>query len=82
MFLEEPGAPARTQFGAAELESARRRIESLLAELARGEFPVTDRPHRRLCHDCPARERLCSHTIESQMRDDSQTPPSSHRHAT
>ena len=74
VFLEEPGAPARTQFEAAELESARGRIEALLAELARGDFPVTDRPHRRLCHDCPARERLCSHTIDSQMRDDPDPP--------
>ena len=74
VFLEEPSAPARTRFGAAELESARGRIEALLVELARGDFPVTDRPHRRLCHDCPARERLCSHTIESQMRDDPDPP--------
>ncbi|MDP9187635.1 MAG: hypothetical protein M3O25_00110, partial [Actinomycetota bacterium] len=35
---------------------------------------VTDRPQRALCHDCPARARLCSHSIEAQMRDEPEPP--------
>ena len=73
-FLEAPDRPVRTSFDAAELEAARARVEAVLGELAAGEFPVTDRPHRALCHDCPARERLCSHAIEDQMRDDPDPP--------
>ena len=37
-----------------------------------GTFDVTDRPHRALCADCPARERLCSHPLELTMRDSAQ----------
>ena len=36
---------------------------------AASRFEVTDRPHRALCADCPARERLCSYPIELTMRD-------------
>jgi ATP-dependent helicase/nuclease subunit A len=74
VFLEAPDRPVRTSFHAAELEAARSRVEAVLADLATGEFPVTDRPHRALCHDCPARERLCSHSPADQMRDDPDPP--------
>jgi ATP-dependent helicase/nuclease subunit A len=74
VFLEQPEPPVREQFGEAELESARGRIEALLQRLAAGRFEVTDRPHRALCLDCPARERLCSHDTAAQMRDDPDPP--------
>ena len=61
VFLERPEAPARESFGEAELDAARARVEAVLERLAAGRFEVTDRPHRALCADCPARERLCSH---------------------
>ncbi|MGH2922932.1 MAG: RecB family exonuclease, partial [Solirubrobacterales bacterium] len=70
VFLERPGDPVRTEFYRAELDAARERVESVLARLARGGFAVTEHPHRALCHDCPARERLCSHTTAAQMRDE------------
>jgi ATP-dependent exoDNAse (exonuclease V) beta subunit len=73
-FLEEPGEPARDRFGEPELAAARERTESVLARLAAGRFEVTDRPHRFLCHDCPARDRLCSHTRDAQMRDEPEPP--------
>jgi hypothetical protein len=73
-FLEEPGEPARDRFGEPELAAARERTESVLERLAAGRFEVTDRPHRFLCHDCPARDRLCSHTRDAQMRDEPEPP--------
>jgi hypothetical protein len=62
------------RFDEAELDVARSRIEALLERLAEGRFEVTDRPHRALCLDCPARERLCSHQQSAQLRD-SPDPP-------
>jgi hypothetical protein len=61
-------------FSESDLESARGRIEDVLGRLAAGRFEVTDRPHRALCADCPARERLCSQKPEAQMRDDPEPP--------
>ncbi len=49
------------------LEAGSRR---LLERLAAGRFEVTEHPHRELCLDCPARERLCSHDTAAQMRED------------
>jgi hypothetical protein len=46
----------------------------VLQRLATGAFEVTDRPHKALCADCPARERLCSHGTAAQMRDDPDPP--------
>ncbi len=74
VFLERPDEPVRESFGDAELESARGRVEAVLERLAAGRFEVTDRPHRALCADCPARERLCSQTIEAQLRDEPDPP--------
>jgi hypothetical protein len=74
VFLERPDAPMRTEFGDAQLEAARSRIEGVLAELATGSFEVTHHPHKALCADCPARERLCSHQTAAQMRDEPDPP--------
>jgi ATP-dependent helicase/nuclease subunit A len=75
VFLERPDSPVRESFGEAELEAARARVEAVLERLAAGRFEVTDRPHRALCADCPARERLCSHPIEMTMRESSEAVP-------
>jgi ATP-dependent helicase/nuclease subunit A len=74
VFLERPDEPVRETFGEAELEAARGRVETVLERLAAGSFEVTDRPHKALCADCPARERLCSHKTDSQMRDEPDPP--------
>ncbi|MGZ5412755.1 MAG: UvrD-helicase domain-containing protein [Solirubrobacterales bacterium] len=74
VFLERPDEPVRETFGEAELAAARARTEEVLERLAAGRFDVTDRPNRFLCHDCPARPRLCSHATESQMRDTPEPP--------
>jgi hypothetical protein len=47
-----------------ELAAARSELERLVAGVERASFEVTDSPHWALCHDCPARQRLCSHSKE------------------
>jgi ATP-dependent helicase/nuclease subunit A len=69
VFLEQPDPAVREPFGEAALEAARGRIEGVLERLAAGRFEVTDHPHRALCLDCPARERLCSHAPAATMRE-------------
>jgi len=74
VFLERASEPVTTTFGRAELDEARRRIEALLGRLAEGRFEVTRHPHRDLCLDCPARERLCSHDAAAHLRNSPEPP--------
>jgi ATP-dependent exoDNAse (exonuclease V) beta subunit len=74
VFLERPEPAVREPFGEAELAAARGRVEALVERLAAGRFEVTDRPHRALCLDCPARARLCSHEPTAQLRDSPEPP--------
>jgi hypothetical protein len=74
VFLEQPKARVSERFDDEGLDAARSRIEALLGRLAEGRFEVTDRPHRALCLDCPARERLCSHDASAQLRDSPHPP--------
>jgi ATP-dependent exoDNAse (exonuclease V) beta subunit len=74
VFLERPEAPVTAVFDEDALEQARARVEELLRRLAAGRFDVTHHPHRFLCLDCPARERLCSHQPVAQLRDDPDPP--------
>jgi ATP-dependent helicase/nuclease subunit A len=74
VFLERPDQPVRESFDEAALEAARGRVEGVLGRLAAGRFEVTHRPHRALCADCPARERLCSHSTAAQLRDEPEPP--------
>jgi ATP-dependent helicase/nuclease subunit A len=69
VFLERPDEPVRASFDPSALDAARARVEAVLERLAAGRFEVTNRPHRALCADCPARERLCSQSTAAQMRD-------------
>jgi ATP-dependent helicase/nuclease subunit A len=66
-FLAAAGTPVERAYDAAELTEARAELERLVAEIAAERFEVTDAPHRALCFDCPARERLCSHPPERTM---------------
>jgi ATP-dependent exoDNAse (exonuclease V) beta subunit len=74
VFLERPSDSVREGFDDAGLDAARGRVEAVLGRLAAGQFKVTDRPHKALCADCPARERLCSHSTAAQMRADPEPP--------
>jgi hypothetical protein len=68
VFLERPDAPATDRLEPEGLELARSRVEELLGDLASGSFEVTPEPHAALCHDCPARPRLCSYPRELTLR--------------
>jgi ATP-dependent helicase/nuclease subunit A len=63
-FLDSGGSAVSAELGPSELEAARGDLEHLIAGVRSGEFEVTDTPHWALCHDCPARRRLCSHPKE------------------
>jgi ATP-dependent helicase/nuclease subunit A len=66
-FLERPDRPVEYAFAPADLDAARDRIERLIAGVAAARFDVTTAPHRALCLDCPARERLCTHPPERTL---------------
>ncbi len=72
VFLERPGEPVLHEHEPAELAATREQLEGLVAGIAAERFEVTASPHRALCHDCPARPRLCSHPVEATMAD---SPP-------
>ncbi len=60
VFLERPAEPVLSELGPAELAEARATLEERVAGIAAGHFEVTAEPDWPLCHDCPARRRLCS----------------------
>ena len=67
-FLERAGEPATATFTAADAPA----LAAALLELAGGvlaeEWPVTRRPHRELCGDCPGRASLCSWPEAATLR--------------
>jgi ATP-dependent helicase/nuclease subunit A len=72
VFLERPEQPVLGEHDADAVAATRERLDGLVAGIAAARFEVTPTPHRALCHDCPARPRLCSHPPELTMAD---TPP-------
>ena len=64
VFLERPEEPVLATLDATAIEAGRERIEAVAAGIRDGRFEATSRPHRRLCHDCPARDHLCPHGKE------------------
>jgi ATP-dependent helicase/nuclease subunit A len=59
VFLERPAEPVILELGPEEIKAARANLETTVAGLAAGSFEVTGEPDWPLCHDCPARARLC-----------------------
>jgi hypothetical protein len=74
VFLERPDEPVVREHDADTIAATRERLEELVGGIAGGEFEVTERPHRELCHDCPARASLCTHPIERTMAEDPDAP--------
>jgi hypothetical protein len=69
VFLEATERPVVATFGrehVAELEHTLAGVTEGL--LQRRSFPVTDAPHRELCHGCPAEGGLCSWPLEMTRR--------------
>ena len=67
-FLEAPGRPRRAQLRRGSARRRPRRRRAADRRRAAAEFEVTPTPHAALCHDCPARLRLCSYDEEMTMR--------------
>jgi ATP-dependent exoDNAse (exonuclease V) beta subunit len=59
VFLEEPDQPVIAVLGPEELARGREELELAAAQIAAEQFEVTATPDWPLCHDCPARARLC-----------------------
>ena len=64
-FLDSAGSLVTDEFDPDALDRARAELERLVAGVRGGRFEVTDSPHWALCHDCPARPRLCSHDTDA-----------------
>ncbi|MDQ3103165.1 MAG: UvrD-helicase domain-containing protein, partial [Actinomycetota bacterium] len=64
VFLERPGEPLVEDLAAEAIASGRSRIEAVVGEIRASRFEPTPNPHMALCHDCPARDRLCPHPKE------------------
>ncbi len=72
-FLDSPGPALERVYDSEALAQARARLETLVAGIRTGSFDVSPAPHRGLCLECPARERLCSHPKELTL---AEAPPS------
>jgi RecB family exonuclease len=68
VFLQRPGEPLLATIDAGAIAAGRERIEALVERIRSADFTVTPTPHAGLCHDCPARARLCPHPTEMTMR--------------
>jgi ATP-dependent exoDNAse (exonuclease V) beta subunit len=69
VFLEAPDQPVSAIFTRDGVPA----LEQALAEMTTGllrdrSFPVTDLPHRDVCHSCPAEGGLCSWPLEMTRR--------------
>jgi ATP-dependent exoDNAse (exonuclease V) beta subunit len=62
VFLERPEQPVVSLLGPAEMTNARTELETTIARIGRGEFPVAPPAQRdwSLCRGCPALGGLCS----------------------
>jgi hypothetical protein len=62
VFLERPEEPVVSVLETVEMEAGRERLETTIAQIAAGEFPVASPTERTwdLCRGCPALGRLCS----------------------
>ena len=67
VFLERPEEPVVREHDAGAIAATRERLEGIVAGITGEDFTVTPEPHRELCHDCPARPRLCEYTNAQTM---------------
>jgi hypothetical protein len=59
-FLERPAAPAVARFTQDDAPALAVALLDLAGGVLAERWPVTPRPHRELCGDCPGRSALCS----------------------
>ncbi|MGI8727631.1 MAG: PD-(D/E)XK nuclease family protein, partial [Solirubrobacterales bacterium] len=68
VFLATPEQPIRATVSAEEIAAGREGLERLCGAIDERRFEATDSPHAALCHDCPARARLCPYPRELTLR--------------
>ena len=68
VFLESPATPLVEVMDEERIAAGRERVAELAGMIRASDFAPTPRPHAALCHDCPARRRLCSHPQELTLR--------------
>ena len=64
VFLEAPESPIVAALDRAAIAAGRERVEAVVSDIRASRFGATPTPHIELCHDCPARDRLCPHPKE------------------
>jgi hypothetical protein len=72
VFLEQPESPAAVRYTQADAAALHEELVGVASGVLTESWPVTDRPHRGLCGDCPARPALCSHPEDVTLRE---SPP-------
>ncbi len=63
-FLQAPDAPIVRTLERGEIESGMAGVGELVGRIREGDFEPTAEPGPSLCHDCPARARLCPYPPE------------------
>jgi hypothetical protein len=66
-FLQAAGSPVLASHDAGEIAAGRERIAERVARIRGGDFAPSPDPGPALCHDCPARARLCPYPPEQTM---------------
>lgn len=63
-FLQAPTAPILRTMDEAEIAAGMAGVGELVGRIREGDFEPTSDPGPSLCHDCPARARLCPYPPE------------------
>ena len=66
-FLQATERPLRASHDGEAIAAGRAKVEERIARIRAGDFSPTADPGPSLCHDCPARARLCPHPPELTM---------------
>ncbi len=66
-FLQAPSDPVMATLDSEAIASGRVGVEELVSRIREGDFLPTDEPGPSICHDCPARARLCPYPPEMTM---------------
>jgi hypothetical protein len=69
VFLERPDEPVSAAFSLEDVPRLEAELSGLAAGVLRGEYVVTDTPHREVCDGCPAEGGLCSWPLEMTRRE-------------
>ncbi len=68
-FLEAPDRPVVASFTREDTRALEDELSALAGGVLRGEFRVSDSPHRGLCDGCPAEGGLCSWPLQLTRRE-------------